>query len=106
MTSPRIFPCSSTIDFSFRIVPLSSPRTSRRIFQVSEREAEPGLRRASRGNEARAPLSGVRGRLQGSIHGWWQDQIVLGTIRFQFPVLNSAPKVAVFLALAWRRSAG
>src|SRR5205809_7667435 len=36
MTSPRIFPCSSTIDFSFRIVPLASPRTSTRLFQVSE----------------------------------------------------------------------
>jgi len=52
MTSPRIFPCSSTIDFSFRIVPLSSPRTSTRLFQVSEdgeSSTEIRTRRSSRG---------------------------------------------------------
>src|SRR5437773_9259356 len=51
MTSPRIFPCSSTIDFSFRIVLLSSPRTSRRLFQVyedSESSLEIRARRPSR----------------------------------------------------------
>src|SRR5436190_18622590 len=52
MTSPRIFPCSSTIDFSFRIVPLSSPRTSTSLFQVSEdgeSSTEIRTRRPSRG---------------------------------------------------------
>src|SRR5437762_9228229 len=67
MTSPRIFPCSSTIDFSFRIVPLSSPRTSRRLLHVAEdcgSSSAIRTRRPSRGTgEAGAGLNSPGNRV-------------------------------------------
>src|SRR6266480_2747974 len=87
MTSPRIFPCSSTIDFSFRIVPLSSPRTSRRLFQVSEDSVsslEIRTRRPSRvATEVGTGLIGFEPRPKVSGNGWTMDgHQVVETPRF------------------------
>src|SRR6266550_2252311 len=98
MTSPRIFPCSSTIDFSFRIVPLSSPRTSRRLFQVSEDSVsslEIRTCRPSRvATEVGTGLIGFEPRSKVSGNGWWTmdgHQVV------ETPCLALRPLLGVFL---------